>query len=390
MRDPQSGLPRRRQTDAEIRTMVEVVEVPSSHISEASPRGSARRQRSRRRAAPAAPARTPHDPRGPHTSHAPSHTQRGAHAQNSPQVSPRAPPPRPRPAQQPASPGQSPRLPKLQHVASAYNKGPLSSIRSVSETQETVMGDPLTPISRIQCAKKQPESEFSMEGFEAREELETTTSKFEYESFTTGNEFRDATTTQSSRDGRSHGKENVAQPFNGTTSARSVDRKTNKEKKTGDGNPAGCEVTRLLKQLCGGDTGGSRSERTSGAKNAQLVCISSSPRQPSTPQLLRILEETIQKKVPKSIYHKPKPKTADRLRLTFNIPQQTADNLFQYRTKFVQHMLASSLYANSAVGKPWEMIGSVSQHIIDEILLKCAKEMQIQNIVLEMYKRETQ
>jgi hypothetical protein len=47
----------------------------------------------------------------------------------------------------------------------------------------------------------------------------------------------------------------------------------------------------------------------------------------------------------------------DHLRLAFNIPEQTADRLFQYRTKFVQHMLASPMYANCTVGKPWELVG---------------------------------
>ncbi|KAJ8731661.1 hypothetical protein PYW07_004825 [Mythimna separata] len=122
--------------------------------------------------------------------------------------------------------------------------------------------------------------------------------------------------------------------------------------------PDRCEVTRLLKQLCSGD-GSSRPDRVTGAKNAQLVHVGgSSPRQTSTPQLLKILEETIKKKIPKQLYQHPlSPRSADRCRLQFSISDATADALFQYRTKFVQHMLTSSMYANSAVGKPWEMIG---------------------------------
>ncbi|XP_060803221.1 uncharacterized protein LOC106129302 isoform X2 [Amyelois transitella] len=118
-----------------------------------------------------------------------------------------------------------------------------------------------------------------------------------------------------------------------------------------------CEVGRIVRQLCGGDTAGSRHERVSGAKNAQLLCISgSSPRQPSTPQLLRILEETIQKKVPKQLMNQPSPRDRERFRMTFSIPEASADRLFQYRTKFVQHMLTSPMYANSQLGKPWEAI----------------------------------
>ncbi|KOB68261.1 Uncharacterized protein OBRU01_18593 [Operophtera brumata] len=71
-----------------------------------------------------------------------------------------------------------------------------------------------------------------------------------------------------------------------------------------------------------------------------------------------ILEKTIQKKAPKPMYQKPADKNPERFRMTFNIPDKAAENLLQYRTKFVQHMLASSMYANSAVGKPWEIIGS--------------------------------
>ncbi|XP_052758224.1 uncharacterized protein LOC113519928 isoform X2 [Galleria mellonella] len=154
--------------------------------------------------------------------------------------------------------------------------------------------------------------------------------------------------------------------------------------------PARCEVTTIVKQLCGGDATGNRNEKITGAKNAQLVCISGeSPRQPSTPQLLRILEETIQKKAPKPLYQKPPSiKDAERFRLTFNIPEQTADKLFQYRTQFVQHMLTSPMYANSVVGKPWEVIGRVSEQIIDDLLLGCANEMELKEVIQRLYNQE--
>ncbi|CAK1551024.1 unnamed protein product [Leptosia nina] len=153
----------------------------------------------------------------------------------------------------------------------------------------------------------------------------------------------------------------------------------------------GCEVMNLLRQLCGGDSAGNRNERVSGTKNAQLVCVSGgSPRQPSTPQLLRILEETIQKKTPRPHYTTPRsPQNIDKCRMTFNIPESISEQLYQYRTKFVQHMLTSSMYANSAVGKPWEVIGRVSENLIDELLLSCAKEMELQRHVRELYKQET-
>ncbi|XP_022814171.1 uncharacterized protein LOC111347979 isoform X2 [Spodoptera litura] len=153
--------------------------------------------------------------------------------------------------------------------------------------------------------------------------------------------------------------------------------------------PDQCEVTRLLKQLCSGDA--SRTERVTGAKNAQLVFVNgNNPRQPSTPQLLKILEETIQKKIPKPLFGAPSSASGlDRYRLVFNISEKTADSLFQYRTKFVQHMLTSNMYANSAIGQPWEMIGSVSEQIIDELLLNITKEMQLYDLVQELYNKET-
>ncbi|CAG5038346.1 unnamed protein product [Parnassius apollo] len=155
---------------------------------------------------------------------------------------------------------------------------------------------------------------------------------------------------------------------------------------------AGCEVTKLLRELCGGDATGRKNERVSGAKNAQLHCVNSqSPRQPNTPQLLRILEETIQKKLPRPANPKPlSSRDLEKFRMTFNITEKTVENLFQYRTKFVQHMLSSAMYANSAVEKPWEMVNSVSEQIIDELLLSCAKEMELQQVVQQLYKCETQ
>ncbi|KAL0839158.1 hypothetical protein ABMA28_017127 [Loxostege sticticalis] len=119
-----------------------------------------------------------------------------------------------------------------------------------------------------------------------------------------------------------------------------------------------CEVTRIVRQLCGGDA---------------------------------ILEETIQKKVPKTFFPKASPpKATERFRLTFNIPERTAENLFLYRTKFfVKHMLASPLYANCAVGKPWEMVGSVSEQLIDELLATCARDVQLRDVVQQLYQAET-
>ncbi|XP_059045723.1 uncharacterized protein LOC131841421 [Achroia grisella] len=170
-----------------------------------------------------------------------------------------------------------------------------------------------------------------------------------------------------------------------------MDKKTERDRnKTTSMGPARCEVTRIVRQLCGGDTTGSKNEKVSGAKNAKLVCISGgSPRQPSTPQLLRILEETIQKKAPKPLFQKPPPiRDTERFHLTFNIPEETADKIFEYRTKFVQHMLTSPMYANSVVGKPWEVIGRISEQIIDELLLRCANEMEIGDVIQQIYNQE--
>ncbi|CAF4908055.1 unnamed protein product [Pieris macdunnoughi] len=158
----------------------------------------------------------------------------------------------------------------------------------------------------------------------------------------------------------------------------------------------GCEVMTLLRQLCGGDSPGTRIERISGAKNGQLICMSSgSPRQPSTPQLLKILEETIKKKPPRTTSGVPASEVAlatrslERCRMALCVDENAAERLFNYRTAFMQHMLASPLYANSAVGKPWEVIGKVSERILDELLVMCAKEMELQPIVKEIYRNET-
>ncbi|XP_022124697.2 uncharacterized protein LOC110999780 [Pieris rapae] len=157
----------------------------------------------------------------------------------------------------------------------------------------------------------------------------------------------------------------------------------------------GCEVMTLLRQLCGGDSTGTRIDRVSGAKNGQLICMSSgSPRQPSTPQLLRILEETIKKKPPRTTGGASSEaalatRSLERCRMALCVDENTAERLFSYRTAFLQHMLASPLYANSAVGKPWEVIGKVSERILDELLVSCATEMELQPLVKEIYRNET-
>ncbi|XP_052741263.1 uncharacterized protein LOC112047714 isoform X2 [Bicyclus anynana] len=167
----------------------------------------------------------------------------------------------------------------------------------------------------------------------------------------------------------------------------------NERNRAADAEPTSCEVTRLVRQLCGGDNKfGMKSERATGAKNAQLLCVTrGSAGQPSTPQLLRILEETIQKKTPRHLFpRQPLPaKDAEKLRMTVAVPELVSDALLDYRTNFVQHMLTSALYANSAVGKPWEKIASISEKIIDDLLLKCANQMELQKFVNQMYEDET-
>ncbi|KAH9630974.1 hypothetical protein HF086_013513 [Spodoptera exigua] len=90
---------------------------------------------------------------------------------------------------------------------------------------------------------------------------------------------------------------------------------------------------------------------------------------------VRILEETIQKKIPKPQFEAPtSARGLDRYRLVFNISEKTTDSLFQYRTKFVQHMLTSAI---------------VSEQIINELLLNITKDMQIYDLVQELYNKET-
>ncbi|CAH4028663.1 unnamed protein product [Pieris brassicae] len=109
----------------------------------------------------------------------------------------------------------------------------------------------------------------------------------------------------------------------------------------------------------------------------------------------RILEETIQKKAPRTTIGVAASEAAmatrslERCRMALCVDDKAAERLFSYRTAFLQHMLASPLYANSAVGKPWEVIGKVSERILDELLVTCAKEMELQPLVKEIYRNET-
>ncbi|KAL4718402.1 hypothetical protein ACJJTC_014666, partial [Scirpophaga incertulas] len=154
--------------------------------------------------------------------------------------------------------------------------------------------------------------------------------------------------------------------------------------------PARCEVTRIVRELCGGDAVGLKNERVTGAKNAQLHCINgSSPRQPSTPQLLKILEESIQKKTPKLTDKPKRAKDIEQLRLPLSIPEASAERLRRQRALFLQHMLTSPLYANCAISKPWEAAQRVSEQLIDDLLRQCAHEMQLDEVVQQLYNKET-
>ncbi|KAG7308902.1 hypothetical protein JYU34_006172 [Plutella xylostella] len=56
---------------------------------------------------------------------------------------------------------------------------------------------------------------------------------------------------------------------------------------------------------------------------------------------------------------------------------------------FLQHMLASPLYANSELGRPWEVIRSVSDEMVDELVRGCVQDMEIRGVVDEMFRSET-
>ncbi|XP_026735145.1 uncharacterized protein LOC113499027 isoform X3 [Trichoplusia ni] len=390
MRDPHAGQPPLRQRaprpsrDCDIRTMVEAVDTcASSHISrEPSPHSSHPYSHGPHHAhGPHAHGPHAHGPHGLHSMHG-SHNLHEQHSGRGPHPPPHAP--RRNKSSTPRRPAHSPRSthclltarkpqPPSPHMRSptehhkekpAVAPTPMAPNNLIA-TLNTMKPDPsepdsnqVTPVCMIQCAMKRELEEEGKPGECSRQEPPAPGGQ-------------------------------GALPARGRDDAGDKGQIHRERTKTSSLVPDRCEVTRLLKQLCSGDT--SRAERVTGSKNAQLLYINgSSPRQPSTPQLLRILEETIQKKVPKPLFQKPSSaRGPDRYRLTFNIAEKTTDMMFQYRTKFVQHMLTSSLYANSVFGKPWEMIGSISEQIIDELLLGCMKEMELRDLIQELYKRET-
>ncbi|XP_063825910.1 uncharacterized protein LOC135075396 [Ostrinia nubilalis] len=302
----------------------------------------------------------------------------------------------------------------------------------------------MNPVSKIQCAKKEKDTSPPPHN-SPRHEARDATPRYDVRDATPRYDVRDNTPRYDRDNSPRHEQKDIRDSIDSPRfevhdsprresprpSPRPDGSERDRTNKMLSGAPGGrCEVTRIVRQLCGGDAAGGRNERVTGAKNAQLLCVNgSSPRQPSTPQLLRILEETIQKKVPKTFFPKSSPsKNAERFRLTFNIPERTAERVFQYRTKFVQHMLASPMYANCAVGKPWEMVGrtrngsnipeqyrskfvqhtlaspmyancavgkpwemvgSVSEQLIDELLSGVAHELQLRGAVRALYDAET-
>ncbi|CAG9125675.1 unnamed protein product [Plutella xylostella] len=141
---------------------------------------------------------------------------------------------------------------------------------------------------------------------------------------------------------------------------------------------------------CSGDGPGVKTGRSQGARNAQLVCVrASSPRQEhgGTTELLKILEKTIHRKKPKPA--NPDPPASDRFHLKFHVPEAVTAGLLRHRASFLQHMLASPLYANSVLGRPWEVIGSVSDEMVDELVRGCVQDMEIRGVVDEMFRSET-
>ncbi|XP_048478377.1 uncharacterized protein LOC105389374 isoform X2 [Plutella xylostella] len=142
---------------------------------------------------------------------------------------------------------------------------------------------------------------------------------------------------------------------------------------------------------CSGDGPAVKTGRSQGARNAQLLCVrASSPRQEhgGTTELLKILEKTIHRKKPKSANPDP-PHNTDRFHLKFHVPEAVTAGLLRHRASFLQHMLASPLYANSVLGRPWEVIGSVSDEMVDELVRGCVQDMEIRGVVDEMFRSET-
>ncbi|GBP33872.1 hypothetical protein EVAR_20983_1 [Eumeta japonica] len=79
----------------------------------------------------------------------------------------------------------------------------------------------------------------------------------------------------------------------------------------------------------------------------------------------------------------------EKYRMKLEPDENTVSRWTQHRALFLQHMLSSHMYTNSSIHQPWNMVGRISDKIIDDALIKCARELQIQDKVLQMYQAET-
>ncbi|XP_041979233.1 uncharacterized protein LOC121733134 [Aricia agestis] len=128
-----------------------------------------------------------------------------------------------------------------------------------------------------------------------------------------------------------------------------------------------------------------RNDCAEGKKNVQLICVTDTNPLKSTPRKEEILNKD-NVKSPKEL--QTGTLNVDKYRMTLDVPEQVIDKLMRYRSNYMQYMLTSALYANSSLGKPLEMISSVSEKIVDDLLLNCVNEMELKEFAEELCKSE--
>lgn len=137
-----------------------------------------------------------------------------------------------------------------------------------------------------------------------------------------------------------------------------------------------------------------------GPKNAKLICLSpvesvSEEKSPNvaSPKLIQKIspksspkKHVIPKKnfIKKGILKHKKP----HVKRIHSIPEQLLENCLRYKEDYEDYASHNSMYVQKKNRKPWEIVSRISDGILDGLLQDIMKELEIDNVLVNLCEME--
>ncbi|KAJ8983944.1 hypothetical protein NQ317_008646, partial [Molorchus minor] len=135
-----------------------------------------------------------------------------------------------------------------------------------------------------------------------------------------------------------------------------------------------------------------------GEKNAKLICIKDEnsiieakpdaehqTKAEPTKTVHKTKEKSTKKSKTSTMKLTRRPKSSKVLQM---LPKNYAVNVIQYKLDFHKFCKSDPMYRKTSTVEPWLLMGKVSDQILDHILLGIAREIELNDVIQEMYDSE--